>query len=1052
MPLALSYLLLAQVGAKPFVRFPDIHGDKIVYTSEGDLWLGDITTGDARRITSDPGVERNASFSPDGTMIAFEGEYDGQRQAYVMPTSGGTPTRLTNVEQFRAVTGWTPDGSSVLVRYLGYPTNYKYATVPVKGGVPKELPLEFASHVWFGPSAERYAFTRFNRWSMAWFHYIGGMQNQIWVHEPVKDGKPFRQITKIDGTNEYPAWCGERIYFVNEKAAKFTLMSVPAAGGTPKIEMPAVDTEIRELSTDGKRVVFEVGTGVRVFDPATKEALAFAPTMSSDLIHTRETAVNAEDYEQSLSLSSSGKRALVEARGQIVSLPAGEGEARVWKMKDGARLRHVSMSKDAKKVAYVSDETGEQQVYVADADGSNPVQLTSDKGRELWHTVFSPDGKWVAFTDSKMNIRIVNVSTKEDKVVANVPNTWFSASYDFSPDSGFVAYKTVVPWSAYGQIELYDIKTGKVTRVSDGLSNDASPVFTTDGKYLAYLSARNLGVEDDPILNQLNTSNVQIICLVALRNDTADLMEPKDADEGSEAAEKKRDEDEKKVPFRIDLDGLATRRIELPVGPAAISNLATVGNRVLYQVPGSVKFFDLVSRTGGDFGPGSMVAVSPDSQTVAIKQGKTTAVYNATGDKKQNVDYGGLRLSINPVAEWKQIYWDGWRHMRDYFYVPNMHGNDWNAIGAKYGAMLPSVRSRDELDELMRWVQSEVGSSHEYLSPGDAQDGKKRVAPAFLGCELEADSSGYYKISKIYRGDGFRVSEMSPLVGVGKNITEGMYLISVAGEPVRVGDNPYRDLDGRAGKTVSISVNTSPSASGAKTYRVKPVASQTRMRYLDWVAANRRYVDKASGGKLGYLHLAAMTQQDMSDFIKQYFAQRDKEGFVIDGRFNNGGYVQDYINRILNEKLTGFFNQRDSSISWTRQGDYFSGPKALLINEFDISCGEEFPHRFKDLGLGPLIGRRTMGGEVGSSPGWPLVDGGIISVPNYGMWTPDGKWAIEGAGVSPDIDVESDPNEYAKGHDAQMDRAIAYLMDELRKHPTVRPQVPPDRDRIKNGG
>ncbi len=1038
-------LFVSQAEVQPFLRYPDIHGEQIVFTSEGDLWLGNWLTGQVHRITADAGTERNAAFSPDGTQIAFEGEYDGERQAYVMPTSGGAPRKLTSVEQFRAVTGWTSDGKSVVVRYLGYPTNYTYSTVPAQGGVPKKLPLEFASHVSFSGKNGDFAFTRFNRWYSSWFRYIGGMQNQIWTYREGKP-KPFTQITKIDGTNEFPVWCGDRIYFANEKQARFTLMSVPAAGGTPKVELPAGDEEIRELSTDGKRVVFERGNTVQIFDPETKDVVQFKPDLASDLLHTRKTWVSADDYQQSLNLSATGKRALVEARGQILSLPAGDGEARVWKAKDGVRFRHPSMSKDAKKVAYVSDETGEQQVYIADADGSNPVQLTTDKGRQLWGTRFSPDGKWIAFTDSKMNLRVVNTATKEDRVVVNIPNTWFSANFDFSPNSEFIAYATNAPYTTFGQLALYRLSDKATIPVSDGAANDSFPTFTADGKYLAFVSNRNLGVTDDPAMNQLNTANVSVLCLLTLRNDLPDPLEPKMAEEGTDKS------DDEKENFRIDTDGLYQRRVELPISPAQITGLAAVGDRILYQVGSSPKYFDLGDRKAGDLEDGQLVAVAPDHQSYATQNGGTTTVYNANAEKKENLDFGGLRLKIDPVAEWKEIYWDAWRHMRDYFYVSNMNGVDWQAIGDKYARMLPSVRSRDELDELIRWFQSEVGSSHEYLSPGDSQDIKKRVSPGFLGCEFAADPSGFYKISKIYRGDGFRNSEMSPLLGVGRNIQEGMYLIAVGGEPVRMGQDPCASLAGRVGKTVSITVNTVPSESGAKTYHVKPVGDQNRMRYLDWVAANRRYVEKASGGKLGYIHLAAMTQQDMSDFIKQYFAQRDKDALVIDGRFNNGGYIQTMVNRILNEKLTGFFNQRDSSQSWTRQSDYFPGPKALLINEFDISCGEEFPHRFRDLKIGPLIGKRTMGGEVGSSPGWPLVDGGVISVPNYGMWTPDGQWAIEGQGVSPDIEVESDPNLYIQGRDAQLDRAISYLMEELKKHPVVRPTAPTERDRVKHPG
>lgn len=1044
----LSVTLLAamagQALGEPFLRYPDVHGSRVVFTSEGDLWLGDLKTGLAHRLTSDAGIERNACFSPDGSQIAFEGEYDGQRQAYVMPTDGGPPRKLTSVEGFRAVTGWTPDGKRVVIRTLGVPTAYTYSTVSREGGVPTKLPLEFASHVWYGPTPDRYTFTRFNRWSHAWFRYVGGMQNQIWIHEPTRPGgKPFRQITNLEGTNEFPTWCGDRIYFANENKGRFALMSVPASGGKPVSHLTS-DVEIRELSTDGRSVVYERGQGAELFDVATGKVSPIKMKLDGDLIHTRPNYVSAESFVQSAAITPTGKRLLVEARGQILSVPLGEGEARVWKATPGVRYRHPSMSVDAKKVAFVADTTGEQQVYVANADGTGETQLTTDTGRQLWGTRFSPDGKWVAFTDSKMTLRLVHVETKEEKRVAHIPFTWFSAPFDFSPDSKWVAYTQVIPGTLIGAIELYEIATGKVHRVSDGRSADTLPAFSSDGRFLVFTSTRHISTSSDPVLNQMNAGPMGLVCIAPLKADDEDPLAPKDPEENAPKAA------EKKAEFRVDLEGLFERRIELPTPPANVTKVAMVGNRVIYAADGAIKFYDIATKASGDVASAPGFTLSGDNQTLLLA-GNPLAAVSITGENRRTATFGGLRLYVSPVEEWKQIFWDAWRHLRDYFYVPNMHGLDWQAIGSKYARHLPSVRSRDELDELIRWMQAEIGSSHQYLSPGDTQDIKTRLPGAYLGVDLAEDPSGFFKIAKIFKGDGFRTGERSPLLGPGRDIREGMFLVAIGGEPIKVGSDPYAKLAGRAGRTVSVTVNVKPGLEGAKTYLVRPVASEQRMRYLSWVEANRQYVLKASDGRLGYLHLAAMSVGDMNDFIRQYFYQRDKEGLVIDTRFNNGGFVQDYINRILASRITGFFNMRDSELSWTRQQDFFSGPMVCLTNEFAISCGEEFPHRFKDLKLGPLIGRRTMGGEVGSDPGWPLVDGGRVSVPNYGMWTPDGKWAIEGAGVSPDIDVPSDPNAFVEGRDPQIDKGVEYLLAELKRRPNVRPVQPKTRDRVGGG-
>ena len=1039
--LALAVSIAAADG-KPFLRFPSIHGDQVLFTSEADLWLGNIKTGDARRITSDAGNERHGTFSPDGTRIAFEAEYDGQRQAYVMPTVGGPPKKITSVENFRTVTGWTPDGEKVLFRYIHEPTAYAQALVPARGGVVQDLPLEFASHVSFGPDKDHYVFTRFLHTYAAWFRYIGGLQNQIWIHEPVK-GKEFRLITNIDGTNEFPVWCGNRIYFVNEKDARFTLMSIPATGGSPKKELDS-QYELRELSTDGKRIVFQNGRELQVFDPTTSKAATIQLNLNSDLIHTRPTTVVPDPYVQDVNITSSAKRALIGARGQIVSAPLGEGEARVIKATPGVRYRHPSMSPDAKKIAYVADSTGEQQVYIANADGSESKQLTKNTEGQIWGTRFSPDGKWIAYSDSHMRIQLVNVETSEVKTAATTSFNWFAIPFDFSPDSKWIAFTQSNPGTLFSAIDLYDISTGKTHRVSDGRANDSAPAFSSDGKYLAFVSNRSIAVSADPILNQLNTAPMGIICVALLRADGEDPMAPKDTDEGDKK------EDDKKSEFKIDLDGLFARRVEIPAPPANITKVAMVGSKIIYATDEGVKSFDLGSKAVADVAPGASFQLSSDSKSLLISPSNT--VVGLGGEGKKAINFSGLRLRVEPEKEWNQIFWDAWRHLRDYFYMPNMNGLDWKAIGDKYAVYLPSVRSRDELDELIRWMQAEIGSSHAYLSTGDGRNIKTRISGAYLGVQLGIDPAGYYRIDKIYKGDGYNTTERSPLLGAGKNITEGMFLLAIGGEPLSIDADPYEKLAGRAGKTISVTVNSKPSMDGAKTYLIKPVASESRMRYLSWVEANRQYVSQHSGGKLGYLHLAAMSTQDMNDFIRQYFYQRDKEGFVIDGRFNNGGFVQDYIIRVLNETLSGLWNMRNSKESWTRQQDFFSGPMAMLINEFDVSCGEEFPHRFKDTGRGLLIGRRTMGGEVGSDPAWPLIDGGTINVPGYGMYSPNGEWLIEGKGVSPDIDVPSDPNAYILGRDPQIDKAIEHLLGELKKRPPVKSKVPLAKDRVKNGG
>jgi tricorn protease len=547
----------------------------------------------------------------------------------------------------------------------------------------------------------------------------------------------------------------------------------------------------------------------------------------------------------------------------------------------------------------------------------------------------------------------------------------------------------------------------------------------------------------------MNLSKDVKVFLFTLKQDTPSPLKTKTEEEGVEAKE------EAKPVFGIDLDGLYSRFVELPIAPSYYDVVEFAGDRLLVreQRESEIRFFDFKSKTTGVLATGAPAYyVSADGKRVLLNGPTGMRSIDPTGANEARVSFGGLQLRIDPKAEWKNMYWDAWRVIRDYFYVANMHGADWKAIGNKYAALLPSVRSRDELDQLIRWIQAELAISHSFLGAGDIRSLVRPAKPSFLGVDLEPAANGFYKITKIFRGMDFDATERSPLAEPGVNVKEGDYLIEVGGRPAKVG-SPWREaLLGRAGQVAALKVNSTPTQAGARTVEVKPVPDEVRMRWWNWVEGRRQYIDKASGGRLAYVYLRAMVAPDMADFIRQYYPQRSKEGLIVDTRFNTGGSISDVVMTVLKQVGTAFWNQRNTTIPWTRQGDFFPGPKVCLENEFNYSCGEEFPYYFKQLKLGPVIGRRTRGGEVGSDPGWPLADGGTVSVPNYGMFSPKDGWIIEGHGVDPDIEVLSDPNEWARGKDVQLDRAIQYLLDEIKKNPYKRPVFPPEPVRIKGGG
>ncbi len=1032
------------------MRSPDINGDQVVYTCEGDLWLGDLSTRKAIRLTRDVGTEMDGRFSPDGSMIAYDGELDGIKEIYVMPVAGGAPKRLTYLNEGADMVDWKDD-HTVVFRARNYPS----ATAPtlfevdVRGGEPKRLPLEFASMATFAPDGNRFVFTRYQRFTNAWFRYQGGLKNPIWLGD--LKNLSFKPLHEGSGSCEFPVWLGDRVYFTTQENGQWSLGSVKTDGGGAKRETEANDFELRYLQGDGKRLVFEHGLGIEVFDPATSKAMPVRFQMVSDLLHTRPFMVPAETAVVLSSIGPTGKRVLVETRGQIVSLPVKDGDARVVLAKEGARFRYPMYSPDGKKIAYFSDETGEKQLWTCDPDGSNPKQLTNGKNRQLDRIQWAPDSKAVAYTTNEGQIHLIDLGTGADKqVYTGSILSWQAADFDFSPDSKWMVIDDLDLWTGFRAMVLCDLTTGKLTRVSNGQVDDFSPRFSKDGKYLAFLSRRNLALTFDALQNHMDLAKDVKAYVLTLASDTPSPLKTKQDDEG--AAEPK---EEPKTPFRIDLDGLYGRFVELPIAPGSYSQLEFADNRVLVreQNENEIRYYDLKAKKAATATGGApTMKLSADGKHVLVTAGPTIVVLDPNGENQVRVGFAGLQLRIDPKSEWKEMYWDAWRHIRDYFYVANMHGADWNAVGQKYAAMLPSVRSRDELDLLIRWMQGELSISHSFIGAGDVRSLVRPARPSFLGADLEAAENGFYRIKHIFRASDFDANERSPLAEPGLGIKEGDYLISVGGRPAKVG-TPWREaLLGRAGQLVTIKVNSSPTETGAKSVEIKPAANETRMRWWDWVESRKRYVDEASGGKLAYIYLRAMVADDMSDFIRQYYQQRNKDGLVMDVRFNTGGLVSDYIITVLKQKGMAFWNQRHTEIPWTRQGDFFPGPMVCLQNEFNYSDGEEFPFYFRAMKLGPVIGRRTRGGEVGSDPAWPLADGGTINVPNYGMFTTQDGWVIEGHGVDPDIEVLSDPNAWAKGKDPQLDKAIEVLMAELKKNPVKRPVFPPDPVRIRPGG
>lgn len=1023
-----------------FLLAPDIHGDRIVFTREGDLWLGELSTGAAVRLTRHGGIETRARFSPDGSKIAFQAQYDGGgSQVYVMPTEGGIPQRVTNRLNAAFLEDWTPDGRKLLCRGPGPEFVWQPFMVPATGGPEEPLPIERLGMGQVGPDG-RLAFCKYTDVSGgAWFRYQGGSRNDLWVGD--LRTLSFKKIFESKTQAQYPQWIGDRVFFIHENDATWTVNSVAGNGGGAKRHTAPSNEVVYDLQSDGKRLIYVRGNGLEVYDPAANQTIPVKVTLNSDRIHMRTQRVDVAPHVESYSITPTGKRILVESRGQILTVPAKEGEVRVWKAAAGVRLQKPEMSPDGKKVAYISDETREQQVYVADADGSNPRMVTKDGGRQIATIQWSPDSHWLAVGDSESRIRLVKADGTEDFEVARARRSPVPLAHKFSPDSKWLVYVEEKPWTwqQVNVISMIEIGTKTRHQVTSGRFRDDLPSFSSDGKYLVYASFRSIPFAADNVLSQLNSEPAALIMMVPLSAQTASPFRPKNEEEG--ASPEKPSEDK---TLRIDFDGIQDRLIMVPGVSGQITQLEMVGDRIIYAAGPSINFYDVTPKAGGTITPGGFFQVSADGKSLMVSGPRVVPVAGKDLPASAGaVSYQGFKLDVDPAREWEQIYWDAWRLCRDYFYVRNMHGVDWKAVGDKYAKLLPHVRARNELTELIRWMQAELSVGHSFRQEPQIFVAPPASTPAYLGVETKAEG-GFHRITRLYDGDGIMAG--SPLLEPGHGVGVGTYIVSVNGQPASASVDWRELLRDRAGQIVSLGVSSRASSEAERTIYVRPHSAAVERSLLerDAVKKRRLIVDERSGGKVGYIYIGGMVDPDMEEFMLQYLGQLDKEALIIDIRENNGGYISAILVNILRKETYLRRSERNSQEAGTRYYDAFEGHLCMLINEDSYSDGEGGPANWRYAKLGPLIGKRTYGALVGSAPAWPLVDGGSMQVPRYGNYREDTGWVVEGTGVAPDIEVENDPNLWAKGTDAQLERAIKEMMDRIAKKPIKRPVQPPD--------
>jgi len=1075
------FLSPAAFAGTQLLRFPDVCGDKVVFTYAGDLWTASTSGGTAARLTAGPGLEQSARFSPDCKTIAFTGEYGGDDQVYVIPAAGGEPKQLTFYPSKgplpqrwgfdSQVYGWTPDGKSVLFRSYQDSINESSPhlyTVSVDGGEPVVLPMPISGVGRYSPDGSQIVYSPKFRDFRTWNRYVGGWAQDLYIYDFAS--KSAKNITNDPNTDRDPVWIGNAIYFLADRGEHLNLYRYDTASGETKQLTDYKGQDARWASGDGKgQIAFEVDGVLHVYDTNANKDTALDITVPSDLVRTRAEERSVKDHVEDFNLSANGKRAVFAARGELFSVPLKDGITLDLTHTPGVHEREANWSHDGKRIAYVSDEGGEEAVWVRNADGSGAKKLTTENIGRLYAPRWSPDGDRIAFVDSDNNLRIVSASGGPAPVIAHDPSI-SRRDFAWSPSGHYLAYTLTDKDTQQSQLYVRDLVAGKDVRLGQPRFNAYGPAFSPDGKYLYYLGDREWTPQISGIEWDFAANRVTGIFALALRKDVDDPFAPRN---DSASAEDKKDDAGKKdadkgkdkpkspsdINDHIDFDGLDGRVIRAPIDPDNIAGIAVTNKAILYVVgdapyygregafKNKLKSWSFEERKDSDvFEDFGEISISDDGGTALLKSNGAFKWIdlNAGKPEAKGVKTDGLFALVDPKKEYAEIFNEVWRRYRDYYYVKNMHGYDWNAIRAKYEPMLAWVGDRSDLNYLLGQMVAELSSGHAYVGGGDIGLPKKPHV-GLVGARFALDAaSGQYRIAKILKGQNDEERYRSPLTEVGVDVKEGDYIVAINGQDLTAHDSPYRLLRTAPGQLVQLTVNGKPGSDGARTVLVKPIDDEQPLNYLAWVEHNREYVSKASDGQLGYLHIPDMGADGIREFIKAYYPQLRKQGLVVDVRDNGGGNVSAMVIERLSRKLLGLDYARGIDFTNTYPQQTFLGHLVALCNGTTASDGDIFSYMFKQAKLGPLIGVRTWGGVVGITDWGPVIDGGQVNVPEFASASTEGQYVVEGHGVDPDIVVEQDVSAQLEGKDPQLDRGIEELKKAIAAKPFAFPPRPAD--------
>jgi len=1066
--------------ARPLMRFPDIHGDTIVFVHGEDIWSVPASGGVATRLTIHDGAERFPKFSPDGTLIAFTGEYDGNTDVFVMNTHGGNIRRVTWHPGSDEVIGWHPTADRILFQSArdSYNRFTRLYLASVDGTDIEPLILHEAAQGSFAHDGTKIAYNKVSRENRTWKRYQGGLAQDIYLYDFAANQD--LRLTDFPGTDRIPMWIGDKIYFSSDRDRVLNLYSVdPQTKAIEQLTRHA-DYDVRRPSDGGNRIVYEVGGTLWVLDVTTKRTAQVDVQIRTDVPESRPFLQEVDDQITAAALSPSGERALVVARGEIFTVPKEHGPTRNLSRDSGSRDKDAAWSPDGKTIAYISDRTGEYEIYLADPKGlTEPVQLT-EHADGYRHTLrWSPDSRKIAYADQTLRCFYIDLETKKITEIDKAEFEDVDVSLDakpindfaWSPDSRFIAYSKMNQDLLY-QVHVYALDDGGRQRVSNGEFNDFNPAFTRDGKHLLFVSNRRFDPTFCDFEWEMVYKKVAGIYALTLHRDGPSIL-PFESDEeelegeetdGDDEAEEDDDGDPSATvpePVVIDFDGIEHRVEALPLERGNYRSLAVNKDAVFYLKADEGDFNRFEFRSVGprdlmrfsfkDREEETVVegvtdyALSADGAHILYRGEDPLAIVDATATdaEGEELDLSDLKIWIDPQKEWRQIFQEAWRFERDFYYDPDMHGIDWPAVGRKHARLLPYASCRQDVGYLIGEMIGELNTSHTYVFGGDVRREAESINVGLLGADFTRDAaSSRYRFAKIYNVSGWTRGIEPPLAKPGVRVAPGDYLLSINGRDATADRNLYSYFQDLAGDQVVILVNDRPTRDGAREYTVKPLSSDRDLRYLDWVENNRRIVDHESNGQMGYVHLPDTYTGSAREFPRFFYGLTRKKGIIVDGRYNGGGLDPDIFLQRLDKKLLAYWTRRYSH-DQTTPAVVTRAHKVCITNRQAGSGGDMLPMEFRMRGMGPIVGTRTWGGLVGVSMFIPFIDGGMLTAPDYRIYDPSGKWIVENQGVQPDIVVDLHPAEVARGYDAQLMKAIEVLKKKIEEDPLPWPEHEP---------